>query len=434
MEKMSATEQRKLLKHLDKISNEVLSGTSVNNAIIKIAKENKLNPAKIEKLATAFNKATTVAYMEAAPQEKRAEEYELADSNTIIAEVYDTSIKKTASELSIKDIDYTIGQYTKPMAKTASATKSTPIDPTVLLNRCVKTRDLLLHKTAEYKHKVVTEERILKDSIYKIAESCKSLDRLSLNKIAKAICITQGKDNAKLLANAVDGITKIAGSFPYVETSQKYVMPPDSPIYKMAVDALSLRDTLTNSRILHDKINKEVFGSKQASFDANDIAGLQDIVKKNIKEVDKVKTNYSDKALDSDHQTITPEWDAISKQISAKNKLINLFANSTEIAKYPIKAVQDAFNNITQSFPDLAKSDVWLEAAIKKSLAQDNNLDIFELKDMYGTGESKAKTLANQLDSDVITGGVIKPKEAGTTTTTNLSVPLSIGVPGAKIG
>lgn len=78
------------------------SGMGANDSIIKVARENELNPETICRVVEAFNIAKTKAYVKVA--EDKAGDFDTADKKEIIKQVFDEVPKQTKTASAVEDL------------------------------------------------------------------------------------------------------------------------------------------------------------------------------------------------------------------------------------------------------------------------------------------------------------------------------------------
>lgn len=78
------------------------SGMGANDSIIKVARENELNPETICRVVEAFNIAKTKAYVKVA--EDKAGDFDTADKKEIIKQVFDEAPKQTKTASAVEDL------------------------------------------------------------------------------------------------------------------------------------------------------------------------------------------------------------------------------------------------------------------------------------------------------------------------------------------
>ena len=67
--------------------------------------------------------------------------------------------------------------------------------------------------------------------------------------------------------------------------------------------------------------------------------------------------------------------------------LYDFMLNDPDVSSYSPLKVQDTYNDIVETFPELAKKRKIMRAVLRKSLAQGGNLDIYEIKDLIGANK-----------------------------------------------
>jgi cytochrome c556 len=132
MEKMSKRDEKKLLTALDKAANLSRSGLEPNHVLTKVAREFKLTPQEICRVTETYNKAKSVAFLKSASSDFRANDFPLADSDTVIKSVYEKTASETKQSTTIPMKDYAaMCSYTE-VEKVAEYQGPGPNEPTVM--------------------------------------------------------------------------------------------------------------------------------------------------------------------------------------------------------------------------------------------------------------------------------------------------------------
>lgn len=133
---LSAADEQKIMSSLNDISGLVANGSAPNDAIVKIAGDIGLQPGHISLVVNAYNTgATNVNREDGNDVFAKAANFELADTATILEELYPTNVKTSAqlvkSVVVSDDYDVSPGGWQKRQKVANAATRILPplIDP-----------------------------------------------------------------------------------------------------------------------------------------------------------------------------------------------------------------------------------------------------------------------------------------------------------------
>ena len=425
MEKMSKTEQRKMLKALDKAADYTKDGMSPDQALTKVAKEYDFNAPRIERLCEAYNKANAVAYMKTASEEDRAENHPIANINNVISNIYGEQ-EKTASELVFKKRDYASIQYTESMGKTASEfVPKTNITKQSIGYALEAIQGQLERLTKHAEEKRVKAERKVTNGLNELTGEIQKIPltrqgRKQLEKIAQYMVDAYGEERGHLLINAVNA--NIDDPDRYMDCmpkKAKAVVLPSEKIYKIASQLMDDREhMLEMQKMAADSI--EVADRAVGKVADNRLAAVLEDLPALLKAPSEPHMDIS--------TGMTGEWDAYAKDLKSRRMLYDMMLHDEEIKGYSPRKTQAAYNDIVETFPELAQKRQILRAMLRKSLAQGGNMDIYEIKDLITAGKehlNKGKTNAetrNRLSSNITN---ISNNNSNDVITT--SIPISIG-------
>jgi len=461
MKKMSEARQRILLKGLDRSADYVKEGKSVDEAIAKVSIESNLTPPETVRLVECFNKANTVAFMKTASQEERSLDYQLASTNKVM-QLLHKPISKSAVELQANKYSYFTNKT--PMQKVASVNTPRPtmhIDPDMIFKTASRSKLKLETKVRELRADIAYAEKTVSLSLDKMASLCHTLRTpKDLKKTASEIMACYGEQGRKLI-NATNASNSNADKYlpNDLPAITKISMTNDSDIMQLAKQATEALDGLLLNKYLKHKLTKEAADEEITLKEITPDKFMADLKEHNpeeyVRELEGIKDNatYLGQAKELDKQwqqqikpgidnnykhdrdasssldmldpytgMVSGHWDAMMKAIKNKDRFMDLYINDSQLIKYPLEDVQRAYNGIVESMPELAKKQMWLKAALRKTLAQEGAVDLFEMKDMLSSAESLGKRQAKEIDSN---NGMITDDKKGSVTTNNISIPLA---------
>lgn len=392
MEKMSQNEQRKLLKALDKAADYTKAGMDPDSALTKVAEEYKLGAPMVERVCEAYNKANAVAYMKSAPEDKRAESYPIAKIANVMQNIFGIQ-EKAASEITFKKRDYTpTVTVERGLSKTASEKKqrvgTTPGTIAVLLERNMGYLEKL---SSEAKRRLDTLTNGVRECLDDITEEVRKIgySQKNLRKTAQLLTDAFGEEKSHLLINAVNAnIEDPARYMPCLGKKAHAVVLPDKPLYKKASELFEKRELMKQADTTYDDIDDLKAHVTNVALKRNPLAqALMSVPKKDV----------SRPFMDPE-TGMTGEWDAYEKDLRARGMLYDMMLNDEELHSYSPMKVQQAYNELTETYPWLTSKKNVLRAILRKTMAQGGNMDIYELKDLL-TAEQLAGKARNDMTS-----------------------------------
>ena len=408
MERMSKIEQRKMLKALDKAADYTKDGLSPDDAITKVAEEFQLSAPKIERLCEAYNKANAVAYMKTAPEDRRADNYPLAKIANVVNNIYGT-VEKEASEIEFRKVNYAekaLGKVAQGLRKTASEKKS-DVTPDQLarlaeihLGQLQKYASEMSREKTKAEYAVKTDLDVLVDRIRRVPAT--ESGRKELNKYAQDTVNAFGEKLGHVVINAINAELEDPGRYmPCLEKTAKAVVLGDDPYYK------------TLHRLV-DNREKMVHFQKLAEEGTEDLANGIGLLNSSLMALPSIMPTPEDPHMDV-NTGFTGEWDAYAKDLKSRRLLYDLMLNDDEIKSYSPRKVREVYNDVVETFPELAAKRKILRAIMRKSLAQGGNMDIYELKDLISASKEHSHgrsldTIARGNLADSISSGNSKNK------------------------
>ena len=385
MEVMSKTDQRRLLKALDKAADLTKEGMGPDEALAKSAEEYQLTSPMVQRVVEAYNKANAVAYMKTAPESRRGDDYPVASLKKVASLIFDFTKPEQPSTIVVRDFKKIAAERSgvPDLAKTAEL--RTGVDPKYKPNVTAKTVERLITKLAHQAALIDAREsrketelveqskRLLVD----MADQTARMNKEELRKTASNLSNAFGESSASAVINAVNAVNENPVTYlPEMPKTAHAVILPNIHFYKCAAQLLENRKKLVE---LHKSATANPY-----QIMSDKLVGLHELAGASDPHIDPT-TGFSG------------EWDAYAKSLKSREMLYDLMLNDPDISAYSPGQVKHVFNNIMETFPELAQKKLITAAVMKKMLAQGGNLDIYEIKDLIGAG----KELSNIRKTDV---------------------------------
>lgn len=418
---MSKSNEKRLLKSLDKAANLSRAGMDPNLVLTKVAKEFQLTPQEICRVSETYNKAKSVAFLKKASSENRAGDFPLADSKTIIQGIYGT-VEKQASDGSFSMRNYSTTRSYTVLEKTATEEKKTvprvsscERDPGSVFKEATEFTYLSRQIQSDMFNKYASERDNLETAIRKVAEYCQVAPEKDLKKTARLIVNAHGEQGVKFINDVNKRMFKEC--LPVVEkTAHAAVFPACEPFISVANAFEHGKNLVKTSRDID-------------SFDKQADADLLSLIGAGVPQ-GKAKTKAPEQEGFVDPQTgMSPVWDNYLKDLQAKKTLYTLYRFDPIIKSYPFEDVIDMYNEVADTTPSLANNKAWMRASMRRMLTQGKAADPFELKDMMQAETARTGSQKQHVDmmSSIYGDKKSKPAEPRTeeNKTTNVSIPVS---------
>jgi hypothetical protein len=385
---MTNQDEARLVKGIEKaISYTTQQGLTPNDAIYKVASEQKFNAPQVERMAQAFNKTKSVHFMKHANEQSRSDSFPLADSREIVQRLYSTQ-EKTASEFNLPKTDFTqIDFHNGSMDKVASlgsdeefdkmreqAAKHAALTPASLDNMIRKKAHTLQGIVEKLDAEVVRHkyafESALSDFVYQMSVLPESMMKKTAQKIVNGYPTT----GPRALAIAR---SRISRDIPDMEkTANTAVMPTAEPflslqrVYSHAEKWMSSE----NRRKEFDKEANRILGTFGANTAANVMAGMGNpaLMQKIIEGQGKKKVDELD--------TLDPVYYNKLKGIETIRSLMDLGLYDKELSQYDLKDLVQAYNSAVSLVPSAYDKPEVLRSLMMKNLQSGGQKDLFEIK------------------------------------------------------
>lgn len=430
MEKMSKSNERRLLKALEKAAMCSQGEHDPDQVLIKVSSEYSLTPNEILRVVETYNKAKSVSFLKNASADHRASDFPLANATNIIKAVFAES--KTAEEY--KDFSTRLREYTDiplPMSvekvaeekKRQSATLrdmgSFWKEATEFFDECAGLAEDARRNYAENLHKVETAMR-------KVSDYCATCQGKELRKIAGLIVNGYGEQGLKFINDVNNRLPKPL--LPKLEkTAHAAMFPTAEPFLSISEAfhsgrrlAMSIQNQQTIEKLSKDE-GKETFKSD---------ASLPDPAEAYTELFEGQPSGSVDVNNAVDPLTgVRDQWSNYLRSIQAKKMLYNLYRFDPIIKSYPLSDVLEVFNEVSEVTPALSGNKAWMRANLRRMLTQGKAADPFELNSMFNTEKTKVdsnKAYAQSVSEMLGSKSEDKKPTNVFNKTLNMSVPTTI--------
>jgi hypothetical protein len=413
----------KLIKTVDRVIEQVNTGTLPSDAVEKVARDESLNPQQIFLVATAFNKSRSVAFMKNASSDSRSSNFDLANPEKIIRAVFKSEpMSKVAFELpkaNLSTMTQIAGAAQAPIEKAASADPVEGESP--IFTRYWRNRSL----TAASFVGEVSKYEILKEAVEKKLSDAYNQTliqfHLSLDKLAAEFRQLQKDDIPAIVQRIVNGYPETAGSLlkavayqtrqdlPTLQkTANAAVFPPKQPY-------LTVCEVYSKAHQLRDAKNALVAFHKEA-FDGVFLGtALGNLVADQTKNTliegagDVSKALLGSATAESSSDYPSPQLINGLKELESKKNFMQVALYDPDLKKYKINDLINAHNTVNQLAPDYISNTPVYRNLMLRVLETGGRMDPFELKtitDLQGAGEKskvtklQAQTLKKELAGD----------------------------------
>jgi hypothetical protein len=412
-EKLSAADERKVLKLIEKAVYFTRTGESPTDAMCKAASDVSVQPELLKRACEAFNKSKSIHMLSHTASDKRANSFDLVDGEAVFNRLYkDAGKDQTQSEkLSLPSTDF--AELGMPFFKTAmqkeASEHTTEVNDAVGIKRTLKKArndSHLIKSAASIMKQVRLESEIAIDKAvdfmyHKPEGELHKVARLLVNKYGE-----EGETMVKILS------AKLHKELPMEKTASYAVFPFTEPYISLvkAMDrAQEYRDLKKNfidkaAALIDLPVQAAVAGSNVLKGYADPLVDLAKVPA--IEFMTKEKDTGS-KAL---AEVLNPEMRNKLKAMDASQNFIDVAADPY-LKNYSINQIAEAYNNVTGTMPELQKPRYkgWLSSLVRKQLVQGNTFDPNEIANLASASQAIARADSERKRS--ATESVLSQKE-----------------------
>jgi len=383
MGRLSSKEEQRLVDAVARSIEQVNSGSSPNDAIEKVAREEKYNPNFIRQMVAAFNKSASIAkFTKEASPEKRKDTFELADAQIICRRIF-PPIEKTAEEVKCETPSFEIKASTMEKAATAledySAYKGLSYANMISrIDKCRSAHNLL---STSLKNKEAAAMVDFEETVDKLVKHSLTLAPVEFQKFARLTVNgfpMTGEKMLKLIS------IKSGRALPsdLQKTASAAVFPAKEPYFSLA-SAHLCAESLVRAHRERDSFSKYAEGFVSNALDSlgstiSDAAGLFSS-KDDKKEVAKAKTPELD---------LDPQFFNALKEVDSRKAFADLALYDPDLKQHDIPTLIGAFNSAVQSVPEAATNPPALKTLMLQRINTGNLQDTFQIGQEQALGKN----------------------------------------------
>lgn len=409
MKKMSYMDEVRLADTVDAILSDIKGGTVPEDAILKMASEQKMSGEKIARLCETVNKIMSIHYLAEASPTKKASSFHLIDSQEVLRRMANERklsenkrvFAKVAHEYipHIPDIEILRKSYS--LDKQDMAMMSIDRLKAKLASDQLKMEDVIgasEHKENEARVAGEDCQCEMADLVNMVAQSGNA-EAVDLAKYVTATYGEEGKTLIKMLAESIedsekhkedDGDEFEEASFK--EASATYWVGNNSPLQRAADNLMTKIHVYTEKKLAADASIKEA----AAAFDniSSDLDAIQGVSRSLMYKPEGITKEIED--------PISLPMARKMNDLEVKDMFANMYLGDEFLSQYDPKTVQEAFNTVIQSVPALVKrsnSDALIKAMVKRLITSNNQIDPLEVKNMVDINKAITDSRAKEENS-----------------------------------
>jgi len=416
MKTLGKDEERKLVSAIERAIMYTNKGQSPNDAITKVAKEDKLTPPFIHRMVEAFNKSKSVYTMKEASESDRHKPFELANADVIVSNVYAPAVEKEAADVTPLNLGFRFGvsqMFSAPgtMQKSATAHVQTEKDLRDTVNQFFKQASIaegVLRKL----HTDTTNTRYeFEKALEKVAEHVLGMPDKMLQKVAQNVVNGYPGTGKQLMAIIRN---KTRRSIPELNKTANAVIFPATEPYIAISQVYEYAEKLASCEREEDKFEKETRGLKKEAknfletMSANALANIA--APGEITLGESLQGTPVKKKIDSD-ELLDPEFYNRLKSYDAKRALMSLFLYDKDLKDYKYSDIVEAYNTSVGSVPEAQLNPVVLKTLMMKNLESSGIKDVFELSQEQALAQNMTKADKERRMLQVMNRPVEQPEE-----------------------
>ena len=400
MNSMPDSKQQEILNSLNKIVHETKQGLTPNDAIVKVASEKGYSIPMLQRICEAFNKSKSIYKLGNTSQEKRADDYQLADADAVIGSIFQragqTEVPLQFGDLANIDLKKTAADNMQKTASEQEDRESSPERSVDGLYGDMVKKEAQEKFALEQAEKTVREAYLKTEIVINDAVDClrTKTDR-ELKKIAQQMVNKYGVKGNQLMNLCFAKMSK--PGMELQKTAHTVIFDPEEPFVSLTKAINNMKEYQT--ALLHkEAMVKEAVGLSTLL----NTLGMGALSKGLVKDMPGTQELLSARKKPGTQELFSPEFLNRLSAFKAKNMLVDLYSEDEFINKHPMNEVTQAYNDIVAFFPgifDSPKARPILQTLVKKRLAEGSSFDPVEIANIAATYDKitpKAKDLLSE--------------------------------------
>ena len=406
MEKLSREDENRIISSLERVVGLTNKGTAPNEAIQKIAEEERFGPHVVQRMVEAFNTSKTISHLKHAAGEDRAKSFPIADTasvlenmypKTVVSPVVKTAMTTVPGELKKAERENFNRILTPSFTFTKVASSIAP-DPESAARSCIDE----LHNLEKWANAASSDYRYaflkLLGNVEKVATYFSQMPHQPFADVEMNMVGAYGEPGQALMdmvyAN-IKTLEKRAEAKPQQQLAFNYDHAPYSLLIQMLKEAEQVLTAATNALAFADRLDKF---KKEAGFvkEAEPMA-LSGVLGGDPRPFKKTAiSEYISAPLilaggmsalglsspDSEgakHKAMSevsdPLHESTLRGANTQSMLNDFLSNDPIISSYQPHEVLSAYNNLSKLAPTVAQQPAVMRGLLRRMLTQENVLE-----------------------------------------------------------
>jgi hypothetical protein len=396
MEKMSKSDERRLLKALEKAAMLSQGDYDPNQVLIKVSGEFNLTATEIARVVETYNKAKTVSYLKKTSSEHRASDFPVADVQAVVRGIFCHEKKAEENPVSLRN--YTEQSFgVSSLEKAASGSRpAVPRAAASIWKEAMEFVDECKSLEKQLRDDYARCRRQLEVHLSKVASYCQSCPEKEIHKISRIIVNAYG-EQGKFLINDLNARMSKARLVHMEKSASAVLFPPNDP-YMAICDAFHagqrlvavIRNQQTFEKLSSKKNKADDTAPDEGVFTSDPSAVYRELFGKDV-------SPRGDLSVDPE-TGLQNEWSNYLKSLKARKMLYNMYRSDPIIKSFPLESVLETYNDLAELTPTLSHNKAWMRAAMRRALQQasvsgsHSAMDPFELEKMLASEKTKVDT------------------------------------------
>jgi hypothetical protein len=400
---MNETDERRIMKALERAVKMANTGTHPNEAIAKVASEERFTQPIVQRMVEAFNISKTLAFMKVASGAKRAESFPLADAAGILGRMYTTPEPAVQSKLA-SFVPDTYGRsettnFNKPNALTIPIPASLktekvaayPADPNVAAGKEISQRRAFEKKAHDTKSEYQSRVLDLMGAAQSIGYEFRKVGHVPFAEIERHIWAEHGqvgKSAMDLIYGTGNLREKRAEAPPDHQVLFDSRCEPYKSIEALIKLAFDIQDLASQALEAEEAVASFKSGAQVAAGERQGEAakteklagtlgtmGLLGMVGLSAPDPESTRRKAMQEVIDPIHE---------SRLAAAKTKamLNDLASNDPILSGYEPHALATAYNQIAEFAPSVAQQPAVMRGMLRRMMQQEGVLEPHEAEQL----------------------------------------------------